>query len=336
MRYLLPIYPSLAIIAAWGIFALWEAGNKKPLPRWNWQKILSVATGAIVLVGTFAWAFAFTRIYTRPVSRLEASYWIYQNVPGAINLRMTTADGDYQQPRSKLTLMSDHPLTLTFDAPAAVTLQDITITRLSDAQWSADQRTLSFSIYAANSPDSTVLASGMLASSYAVEQSTTIPLSIPLTLDPATEYVIQFSVMEPGAMMRLAGYLDLGLQDGERLYRHRAAEFVQLITTEQSFQVPSFRILEAGTLNGIWLENVADWESQPDPKTLRVSLALPGQESQPLAVAQIQDTFLRQNDFRGESYWLTFDPPVQIIQDGVYRRLNCPKAPVPLRSPTVK
>ena len=321
MRYLLPIYPSLAIIAAWGIFTLWEAGKKKPLPRWNWQKILSVTAGAIVLVSTFAWAFAFTRIYTRPVSRLEASYWIYQNVPGAINLRMTTADGDYQQPLGSLgalTLMSDHPLTLTFDAPAAVTLQDITITRLSDAQWSADQRTLSFSIYAANSPDSTVLASGMLASSYAVEQSTTIPLSIPLTLEPATEYVIQFSVMEPGAMMRLAGYLDLGLQDGERLYRHRAAEFVQLITTEQSFQVPSFRILEAGTLNGIWLENVADWESQPDPKTLRVSLALPGQESQPLAVAQIQDTFLRQNDFRGESYWLTFDPPVQIIQDGVY------------------
>jgi YYY domain-containing protein len=321
MRYLLPIYPSLAIIAAWGIFTLRNAGNAPRRRRLNWAKIISTGTAVTVLVGTFAWAFAFTRIYTRPVSRLAASHWIYENVPGAINLRMTTLTGEYQQPLGSLgalTMMSEHPLTLTFDAPASVTLREITITRLSDAQWSGDSRTLSFSIYAAHSPDSSVLASGMLTSAFAAEQSITIPLSIPLILDPAVEYVIQFAVMEPGAMMRFAGYLELGLQDEDRIYRHRVAEFVQLITPTQSFQVPPFRVMQAGTLNGIWLENIVDWESQPDLKTLRVSLALPGQETQPLAVAQIQDTFQRQTDFRGESFWLEFNPPVEIVADGVY------------------
>jgi YYY domain-containing protein len=97
MRYQLPIYPTLAIIAAWGIFALWErrAQTRNWLER-LWHKIqrsVAVVLGLGVLVGTFLWAYAFLQIYIRPVTRLEASYWLYQNVPGAINLRVETPEG---------------------------------------------------------------------------------------------------------------------------------------------------------------------------------------------------------------------------------------------------
>lgn len=97
MRYQLPIYPTLAIIAAWGIFALWERrGEAKSRLERTWQKIqrpLAVGLGVGVLLGTFLWAYAFLQIYIRPVTRLEASYWLYQNVPGAINLRVETENG---------------------------------------------------------------------------------------------------------------------------------------------------------------------------------------------------------------------------------------------------
>jgi len=41
----------------------------------------------IVLVLTFAWAYAFSRIYLRPETRVAASEWIYQNVPGPVDLQ---------------------------------------------------------------------------------------------------------------------------------------------------------------------------------------------------------------------------------------------------------
>jgi hypothetical protein len=49
--------------------------------------------GLVALGLTAAWAFAFTRIYTRPHTRVAASEWIYQNVPGPLTLPIAGADG---------------------------------------------------------------------------------------------------------------------------------------------------------------------------------------------------------------------------------------------------
>ena len=86
MRYQLPIYPTLAILAAWALGELW----KHPLPRFNRPGLWRVGvglTGALVLLVTLAWAFAFTRIYTRPETRVAASRWIFENVPGPLALK---------------------------------------------------------------------------------------------------------------------------------------------------------------------------------------------------------------------------------------------------------
>ena len=85
VRYLLPIYPTMALIAGYGLVRLWDWGKQhKPtpgLPGRHWQRPLSAALVAVVLAGTAFWALAFTSIYTRPVSRIAASRWIYQNIP---------------------------------------------------------------------------------------------------------------------------------------------------------------------------------------------------------------------------------------------------------------
>jgi hypothetical protein len=93
MRYFLPIYPTLALLAAW---AMWEA--------WDWASGLRgrrrgiargltgfVAAGAIV--GTAIWAFSFVSIYTRPATRVAASRWIFQHLPGAVNVVVETDEG---------------------------------------------------------------------------------------------------------------------------------------------------------------------------------------------------------------------------------------------------
>jgi YYY domain-containing protein len=93
MRYFLPIYPTLALLAAW---ALWEA--------WDWARNLHGRgrvfargavglVGAVVVVGTAIWAFAFVSIYTRQVTRVAASEWIFSHLPGAVNVVVETDDG---------------------------------------------------------------------------------------------------------------------------------------------------------------------------------------------------------------------------------------------------
>ena len=82
MRYLLPIYPFLVVMASW---LLWTIHDRLRSRR----EVFVRALGPVLIVGVLAattlWAYAFTRIYARPVSRVQASEWIYGHVPrGAI------------------------------------------------------------------------------------------------------------------------------------------------------------------------------------------------------------------------------------------------------------
>ena len=133
MRYQLPIYPSLAIFAGWALVALYdrkkEAANledhpseQAPSGRPFWPQLLSLAVGVAVLAGTFAWAYAFTRIYARPITRVEASRWIYQNVPGPMNIRIEQETGTHSQPvpfPQGLTIALDRPFVTSFTPQVA-------------------------------------------------------------------------------------------------------------------------------------------------------------------------------------------------------------------------
>ncbi|MFZ6029398.1 MAG: DUF2298 domain-containing protein [Chloroflexota bacterium] len=94
MRYQLPIYPTLAIFAAWAVFGRQprktEAEEAKP--GFN-LRLLTVPVGAVVLVATALYAWNFVHdVYLTPITRIAASRWIFQNIPGAINLRIQQAD----------------------------------------------------------------------------------------------------------------------------------------------------------------------------------------------------------------------------------------------------
>lgn len=132
MRYELPIYPLLAMLAAW---ALVESS------QWQWQKLqvkwISAALGLIVLLGTLAWAYAFTRIYTRDHSRVQATHWIFQNVPGPINLQIRLADGSTMTQPLPMTygylMAPGMPYETQFNAFASGTLTGITLGHAVDS-----------------------------------------------------------------------------------------------------------------------------------------------------------------------------------------------------------
>jgi YYY domain-containing protein len=87
MRYLLPLYPILCMVAAWFLWWLVDEArdfrahidSRRRLSR----HCLWAAYGlmGVVLVGTMLWGWGFLAIYRRPLSRITASEWIYANIP---------------------------------------------------------------------------------------------------------------------------------------------------------------------------------------------------------------------------------------------------------------
>ncbi|MGD8814509.1 MAG: DUF2298 domain-containing protein, partial [Anaerolineales bacterium] len=97
MRYQMPVYPTLAILAAWGLWQAWDKASLATKWRRLWRGIVAAAGVAVVLTTT-VWAFAFVSIYTRPLTRVDATRWIYNHIPGAVNLVVETAEGLLLEP----------------------------------------------------------------------------------------------------------------------------------------------------------------------------------------------------------------------------------------------
>lgn len=161
MRYQLPIYPSLAVFAGWAVYAMYDRGRESQGTMRRLYAVLAVVVGAAVLSGTYAWAYAFTRIYVRPITRIEASRWIYQNIPGPINLRIETKEGFYSQPLpfpSGFMLQAEQPYATEFTARASGNLKEVFLPHVLDIQPGASVKTLFVKITSVGEPQVSAVA----------------------------------------------------------------------------------------------------------------------------------------------------------------------------------
>lgn len=211
MRYQLPIYPLLAMFAAWFIFngprpANYQLRITNFISRFAYP-ILAVA----VLLGTAAWTFAFTRIYTRDHSRVQATRWIFQNVPGPLNLRIAQADGSvYNQPLplSYGYVFAPHlPYSAPFMAAASGDMKQMVIGYAVDFTQSGEQ-TLTAQVASDFSfaPD-TILGTATLTADFGPRrnpkgESYTLTFDQPITLDKNRTYYLQ---LESSTLLSVSG-----------------------------------------------------------------------------------------------------------------------------------
>lgn len=101
MRYFLPIYPALAIAAAWALVRIAAPDLDASAPTASVpsrrRRAIGITAIAITLIATAGWAWAFTRIYTRPHTRVAASRWIFEQVPSAVTLILDSDSGRFEQ-----------------------------------------------------------------------------------------------------------------------------------------------------------------------------------------------------------------------------------------------
>jgi len=88
MRYLLPVYPTLILLSAWGAVSAWGWVRDLPRPARGWATLGYALVGGLLLAAHIAYGIGFSRIYTRDVTRVAATRWIYRHFPSAVNLRL--------------------------------------------------------------------------------------------------------------------------------------------------------------------------------------------------------------------------------------------------------
>ena len=200
MRYQLPIYPLLEMMAAWFVFEL-AGSNVDTLKRSNVRTIFASAVGIVILALTAAWAFAFHTIYLRDEPRIAASHWIFQNIPGPINAQIQTEDSVYNQPLPFPIggfIRADQPYDTSFVAPLDGTLDNITLAHAINKL--ALSSTLKLTI--SNQPDPPSgqgLATASLTSDFAAQGdprggSYTLKLNRPLAVKSSSVYYLHLEI----------------------------------------------------------------------------------------------------------------------------------------------
>lgn len=134
IRYFLPIYPFLALLAAFLLWTVWQAAVKCGPSRLSLRRLAAGGLFVVTLGGTLIWADAFvSAVYRQPHTRLQATEWIFQNIPAPVHLELQTPQGSRFQPVSLpdgLSIPPGEAFTLTFTARESGALRSVTLPRL--------------------------------------------------------------------------------------------------------------------------------------------------------------------------------------------------------------
>jgi len=324
MRYQMLIYPLLALFAGWGLVKLWSAwksiklGGIKIRPRII--RVTGIILTVVIVLTTAAWAFAFSRIYTRPHTRVAASRWIYQNIPGAITLHMETESGEFSQPlpyRAGDSFQTGVPFYQPFYGLADGFVHVITMPHILDRSQSGEMQEVRLTITSHQEPE-VVLASSEVVSQFL--PTDTEPrgsayefyLNPPLRINKDQLYNLKFSLPEVEQALFLEGspMLTIVTDEGMQL-KSPLPRVQQSVRIDQPYTM-NIQIVESGLITSVTLPYLVDHAGLDGEKALLVELQLPT-EGGGTSAGWISSNFLpTEDDVRGESYEVALDEPLKV------------------------
>jgi len=207
MRYLLPVYPVFTLFAAWILLRgfAWAMPRPEGPSRWSWVRCrflrpLALLAPSGVLLGTALWAIAFLQIYAQPVTRIEASRWMFENIPTAATLH-TAAGEDIPLPLKISTdLDMGSPLHLWSTMEDGVAITGITLNKVSGRGVGGERQIL---MRLTADPTGVQTVAGSTAVFTAPAQgniATTISLSEPFLVDPGEVIYVQLELLQGNAI----------------------------------------------------------------------------------------------------------------------------------------
>ncbi len=333
MRYLLPIYPALCLISAWAIFKLWENGAgavRKITPfQVNWRRVVAVTAAVITVAGTAIWAYAFTSIYTRPVTRVAASDWILQNISSAIEMPITLKDGSQTKQllayQNTAIINASQPYVYGFKANADGTVSSLTLEHVLYSNQNNPLATVTptiITLQAAIRSEDGVVSTAIVQSQFlqvsdARGDAIRLDFYPFLNLQKDQKYELVISVIEPEVNLKLDGGVWLNANDGTNDFRQYLPPPALRISSAYPFK-ENFIPLVSGTVSGFRLNRVVDLMDSGLKTNLTVIITDPAYNDLVVGKGQLSATFSPEKDPRGEEYWVNLDHPVNLNAAQMY------------------
>ena len=334
MRYQLPTYPILAIYAGWGLVELWNFRRKKQadnlsgesgpgLMQSGWMRPLSALVGGVVLITTLAWALGFSLIYARPITRVDASDWIYQNIPGPINLHIQASDDLTSQTLSipyGSTVQPYFPLHTSFTANASGILNEVYLAHVADVQ-ASQLLALNISLFESSSRV-TPLVSQVTSVSPAQPGASTsegylLKLDTPVDVYSGMTYTLTMELAQGNRILDACGPVSLGLQTPQEMIVDSVAGFDPCVIYAGKTYSLTFAPHEDGLLEAVTLNQLIDQTPAAGQQTLELSIGPTGDDQQ-VATGKISSDFSPGTNGQGSGYLITLDRPVSLEQGKSY------------------
>jgi len=334
MRYQMPTYPIMAIYAGWAVVELWQFRKSKredrrtqasdPGPsRTRWMPLVSALIGGSVLLATFAWALIFSLIYARPITRVAASDWIYQNIPGPINLHIQGDDGSYNQLISipyGSTIQSGFPYQTSFTANASGALNDIYLAHVTDTQGS-QSTVLNVSLSTSSDTGLPLMAEVITVSPGVSGTSAAggylLKFETPFTMITDQVYILTLALATGDRVLDICGPMGINLQTSTELIVQTMTGPDQCLIRYDAPYVIAITPQEDGLLESITLSQLVDQTPAPAPQTLVLTIGPTG-DSQIVATASLTADLTPGPDGLGAGYSMTLDHPVTVEKGKTY------------------
>ncbi len=216
MRYFLPIYPALTVLAAWAIVGAWRWTRDCP----NWLRVAFRVALVTVPAFTLLWAVMFTNIYRNLLTRVAASHWVIENMPGDFAMRIDGAPqgtplvninighGDNELPLetrvSRLEREFAPRAAFQFTVPASGTISSIYAPHLGDPLDTPEAETLQFTIQRVPSLEMMVefqWSSDLPRADHPVGNAYDIALPAPLSVTEGEVYEFAVTLIEGEAVI---------------------------------------------------------------------------------------------------------------------------------------
>lgn len=318
MRYFLLIYPLLGLLAAWGIFHLIDRRSEFRFKRLRLSRGFirwcGIALAIIAVVGSVVWAYAFTRIYSQQHTRVEASEWIYDQIPAPINLLGNSNGKDFSTKvpiRIYDRIEPGQNYSIPWVPDISGQLQSLTLPKV----WSDNPDTVSLlltaqvmdgvrKVYGSASGQVTITGDGSQVAAVSFAFSS----AVRLVADQA--YTIQITNQDQtqAIYLREAPTAIVEGEDGSV----NARGLIKIVETIRPAKPIILQIYAAETqqITSVQMPFVLDLSQTLGLKTLKVTIA----SGTGTMSGEITQEFLTLGDGRGESVEITLDQPLKISQ----------------------
>lgn len=340
MRYFLPLYMPLTVLAAWGLVTL-----IRRLREHRVRRILVQAVMLATVAFTVLWAAMFTNIYRNQLTRVQASEWVWENVPGDFAMRIS--DPQTASPLIQIALdnngLSERRLyddtrpgsEHQFIAPISGNINTVYALFLDDPEHDADGELIYFTITRVS--DNTQLGDAILSADLTRADDTEFmqPRAIPFpTISVVEGEIYQLNVLLIDGGPFISGGFSIPVEATapsatplinipllNNNYGGSPDDLPSRVTRLDQYNPVSFARFTApasGIVTSIHAPHLGDANDDQDAETLRFTITRADDMSRtPIATATLNANLARDaQNILGSAYDIPLDTPL-MVQEGV-------------------